>query len=122
MGSHPVNLALRFLLELAALSSYAWWGRQQADSLLGYLLAIALPLLGAILWGTFAVPDDPSRSGKAPLAVPGWLRLALELLIFGLATFCFYDIGYANIGGWFGLVVLAHYLISYDRIIWLLKR
>jgi hypothetical protein len=122
MGSQPVNLALRFLLELAALGSYAVWGSQQADGWLGYLLAFALPLLGAAFWGTFAVPGDPSRSGKAPVPVPGWLRLALELLIFGLATYCLYDAGYANAGGWFGLITLVHYFVSYDRIRWLLSQ
>ncbi len=122
MGSNPINLALRFLLELAALGSYSLWGRQQADGLMGYLLAIALPFLGAIVWATFAVPNDPSRSGKAPVPVPGWLRLILELLIFGLATFCLHDLGHARIGSLFGLIVLAHYLISYDRINWLLRR
>ena len=122
MGSQPVNLALRFLLELAALGSYSLWGWQQMEGLAGYLLAIGLPLLGAVLWGTFAVPNDPSRSGKAPVPVPGWLRLALELLIFGLAIFCLFDVGYANIAGLFGFTVLAHYLASYDRIGWLLRQ
>ncbi|MCB0007820.1 MAG: YrdB family protein [Anaerolineales bacterium] len=122
MGSNPINLALRFLLELTALGSYALWGKQQADGLAGYLLAIGLPILGAIIWGTFAVPDDPSRSGKAPVPVPGWLRLFLELLIFGLATFCLFDLGHTAFAAGFGLIVLVHYLISYDRIGWLLKR
>ncbi|MBN2245139.1 MAG: DUF2568 domain-containing protein, partial [Candidatus Aminicenantes bacterium] len=37
------------------------------------------------LWGTFRVPGDSSSSGKAPIPIPGFLRLFLELVIFSLA-------------------------------------
>lgn len=80
MGSHPLNLLVRFLLELAALGAFGYWGWQQAEGALAYLLAIGLPVLTAVLWVTFAVPEDPSRSGHAPVPVPGLLRLLLELL------------------------------------------
>ncbi|WP_280456932.1 DUF2568 domain-containing protein, partial [Nocardia carnea] len=36
-----------------------------------WLLVVLLPVVAAAAWGVFAVPDDPSRSGAAPVAVPG---------------------------------------------------
>jgi len=67
MSLHPISLALRFLLELAALIALGLWGAHQA----GIALALALPATAAALWGIFAVPGDPSRSGKAPVPVSG---------------------------------------------------
>jgi hypothetical protein len=52
-----------------------------------YVLAIAVPIAAAALWGTFNVPNDPSRSGAAPLRVSGATRLALELSILGFGGY-----------------------------------
>ena len=68
MGSHPVNLALRFLMELSALMAMAYWGWQQSDSALRIVFALGVPIVAAAVWGTLAVPGDPSRSGSAPPA------------------------------------------------------
>jgi len=122
MGSHPLNLALRFLLELSALLSLGLWGFRQSDSWFRFVLAIGIPILAAIAWGTFAVPDDPSRSGGAPIAVPGILRLALELLFFAAGVLALTNLGYTRIGWLLGIIVALHYLVSYDRLLWLIGR
>ncbi len=121
MSQNPINLAVRFILELAALAALAYWGWTQHTGILRFLLAIGLPVFGAMLWGVFAVPDDPSRSGHAPVPVPGILRLLLELLLFASAAWCLYDAGLVLLANVFGLIVLVHYIISYDRIVWLLR-
>lgn len=122
MGSHPVNLAVRFVLEIAALVAIGFWGWTQHDGFVRYLLAIGGPVLAAVLWGTFSVPHDPSRSGKAPVPVPGILRLALEWAIFAFATWALYDAGNGLLALILAVVVVIHYALSYDRIAWLLKR
>ena len=122
MGSNPINLGVRFMLEMVALYAFGRWGWQQSDGWLRYVLVIGLPLLAMVLWGTFAVPADPSRSGNAPVPVAGIIRLMLELAFFAAATWCFYDAGLPTWGMVFGIVVLIHYAISYDRIVWLLKQ
>ena len=121
MGSHPINLVFRLVLELGALVALGAWGWHLGEGVLRYLLAAAIPAVAAVLWGTFAVPDDPSRSGKAPVPVSGMLRLALEIGIFALATWSLFDVG-AVLWAWIlGIAVLVHYAISYDRFGWLLK-
>ena len=122
MGSHPVNLAIRFLLEMSALVSIGMWGWKQSDGWLRYVLAIGIPIIFATIWGTFAVPDDPSRSGNAPIVTPGISRLAIELGFFACATWSLYDIGFNKISLAFGIIVVLHYIISYDRVKWLLSQ
>ena len=121
VSKHPVNGAVRFLLELGAITTYAIWGYNQSDTAMRILLAIMLPLGFALLWGIFAVRNDPSRSGKTVVQTPGWIRLMLELGLFTGATWMLLNLDY-TIPGWiFVFITLLHYIISYDRIIWLLK-
>jgi hypothetical protein len=122
MGSHPINLALRLFLEIAAYVSMAYWGWTQHDGLLRFVWAIGLPLVWAIFWGTFNVPDDPSRSGKAPVRVPGIVRLLLELAFFATGAWALYAAGYIIWAIIFAALVVIHYALSYDRIAWLLRR
>jgi hypothetical protein len=120
MGSHPINLAIRFLLELSALVASGMWGWRQSDSWLRYILSIGMPMILGVIWGTFAVPDDPSRSGKAPIVTPGVIRLVIELGFFAFATWVILDMGFSKSGLAFGFIVAVHYLVSYDRIKWLM--
>ena len=122
MGSHPFNLMIRFLLELTALASVGLWGWKSFDGTLQYLLGLGLPILMTIVWGTFAVPDDPSRSGKAPVPVSGLIRLVIEFIFFALAVWVLYDLEYLKLSYALGGLVLIHYIVSYDRLRWLLAQ
>ena len=122
MSTHPLNHALRFMLEVAALITFGFRGFHLSDSWTRILWAILLPVLFAAVWGVFAVPDDPSRSGKTVVPTPGAIRLALELILFAAATWMLISLGKPLLGWIFGGVVMMHYLISYDRIVWLLKQ
>lgn len=119
MGTHPENLAVRFLLEVSALLILGLWSWHRRDDGFRILVALSVPLLGAVLWGTFAVPNDPTRSGSAPVPIPGMLRLALELGYFAFATWALYDLKLAKLTAIFGTAVVLRYLLSYDRIRWL---
>ncbi len=122
MGSHPINLGFRFLLEVMAYLALGYWGWTRAEGWLRIVLAIGIPVLAAVLWGTFAVPDDPSRSGNAPVPIPGIVRLMLEFVFFGLGVWALYSTGFAGVSVAFGALVIVHYLVSYDRILWLVKQ
>lgn len=119
MNNHLLNLALRFMLEIVGLLALGYWGWTQHSGLARWLWTIGLPLLAAALWGVFRVPNDP---GNAPVAVPGFMRLLLEALFFGGAVAALY---FAQRPAWalvLGVIVVLHYLVSYDRVLWLLRR
>jgi hypothetical protein len=117
---HPLNGALRLGLELGALTAMGFWGYQQAKGVPRYALMAGIPLAAAAAWGVFAVPDDPSRGGTPVIAVPGAVRLALELAVFSFATFAIADMDQKYLAAGYGSAAVAHYAISYDRVAWLL--
>jgi len=121
MGKHPLNLALRFLLELAGVAVFAIWGWHWGEGWWRILLAVIVPVFFATLWAVFAVNEDPGRSGKTVVPIPGVLCLVMELAFFGLATLALFNLEYRTMGIVFAVVVLFHYAISYDRMVWMLR-
>jgi len=121
MGFHPANLAIRFLLELSALAAMGAWGWRQGDGSGRYAFALLVPLVAAGAWGVFAVRGDRSRSGKAPVAVPGAVRLGLEAAFFAFAVFALHEAGSRSFSAILAGAVAVHYAASYDRVAWLLR-
>lgn len=87
-----INLGIRFLLELAALTSVAYWGwRLPAGVGLRVAGAVVLPLLVATFWGLFISPKArfaTGRTGRAGLGLLVFLMAALALFnrdLFSLA-------------------------------------
>lgn len=120
MSLNPALLAVRFLLELAAFASVGIYGWRAFDAPWQFALVVLLPVLAATVWGTFAVPGDPSRSGKAPVAVAGPVRLGVEIIVlFGGAA----ALWLAELPRWAlvsVVVLVVYHLLAYDRIGWLL--
>jgi hypothetical protein len=119
LGSNPLNLAFRFFLELAALAAMGYWGWRAGEGWLRWIFMLGVPLIAAGLWGVFRVDDDP---GRAPVRVPGLLRLVLELAFFSFAIWALYDAGGTTVSWLLGIAVVVHYVISYDRIRWLVTQ
>lgn len=122
---HPLNLLLRFLLEIAALVAFSAWGwsagaHGMEAEWLGYTFAVVFPLLGAAVWGTFNVRGDPSRSGSAPVEVSGLGRLVIEIVFFTVAVLCTLSLIGWWLAGIFAGLLLAHYILAFQRITWLL--
>ena len=69
----PLNLGLRFVLELCMLVALGIWGFSE-----NIVLGIAAPLAAAVVWGLWIAP-------KATRRLRDPVRLALELLLFGAA-------------------------------------
>ncbi|MEV6558414.1 YrdB family protein [Nocardia sp. NPDC051756] len=121
MSLNPAMLAIRFLLELVAIASFGIYGWRAFDSPWKFLLVVLLPLVAAAAWGTFAVPDDPSRSGEAPVPVPGLIRLVVELAVLGGGAVALWA---ASLSRWalISVIVLVIYqALAYDRVLWLVK-
>ena len=119
---HTANLTLRFFLELTALGGFAALAWNTTDGLWRYVAAVAVVVFVAALWGTFAVPDDPSRSGNAPVPVPGALRLLLEFAILFGGAWALHAAGFTWAGLSASLLIIVHYLLWIDRIVWLLQQ
>jgi len=118
----PWNLGLRFILELSALGAMGSWGYDKGDGAMRYVYMIGVPVVAAAAWGIFAVEGDPSRSGNTILQTPGYARLALEVAFFGFSAWALHDLAYTNLAYTMGGLVLFHYAVSYERIIWLIER
>ncbi len=98
------------------------WGWRHGEGWQRVVFAALIPFAAAVLWGVFAVPGDPSRSGAAPIPVPGLLRLTVEAVVFGVGILALADSGFTRSSVAFGVVVTVHYAVSYDRITWLLHQ
>lgn len=118
----PWNLALRLGLEIGALTGLSIVAWNQTDGVGRWIAVIALPLIAAALWGTFNVVDDPSRSGEAPVEVPGWVRLAVELLVLSAGWIAYGIAGQPTIGVTFAALTILHYAVSRARVHWLLSQ
>ncbi|HEY7258298.1 MAG TPA: DUF2568 domain-containing protein [Gaiellales bacterium] len=75
------NLALRFLLELAALAALAYWGWG-----VSWVLAIAAPAAWIALWATFGSPK-----ARVKLSTPQ--RIVFEAIAFGAAAAALWGAG-----------------------------
>lgn len=102
MVLRTANRVLRFLLEVAALLAVAYWGFRTGDSLVvSVALALAAPLLVAVVWGVFGSP-------KAALPLPDPARLGLEVLVFGAAAAGLYTVGHRGLALAFAAVVVVN--------------
>lgn len=98
------NLGLRFVLELCMLAGLAVAGHQLGSQPAAKIvLAIAVPLLAAVVWGLFVSP-------RAAVPVPRWLWYGIQLVLFGAATAGLVAAGYALLGAVFGVLVIANLL------------
>jgi hypothetical protein len=118
MNTHPINLLVRFLLELVLLAVVAYWGYHRFAGWPGVAAAIGFPVIAATLWGVFRIPNDPR---PAPVAIPGPLRLLLEWVLFGWAVWALEDLGYDTAAWFLAGVLVCHYLVSYDRTMTMLR-
>jgi hypothetical protein len=99
-----LNLALKFLLELAALVAVGVWAASIADGALAVVLAIGLPAAVAVLWGTFAAP-------KARRRLPLRLRAPFELGVFALAALALWQAGSAAWGAAFASIAVVNAIL-----------
>lgn len=117
---NPALLAVRFLLELIAIASFGVLGWRAFDSPWRYLLVVVLPIAAAALWGTFVLPDDPSRGGGVPVPVSGPVRLLVEFTVLFGGAAALWGAGLPRLALISTAVLVGYHLLAYDRILWLL--
>jgi Protein of unknown function (DUF2568) len=102
-----VNLALAFLLELAMLAAFAYWGFQSGSStLLKIFMGIGIPLLVIVIWGIFMAPNSARH-------LQGGAYLALKAVLFGLAVMALMAAGRTTLGVVFAVVVVINTILVY---------
>ncbi len=109
----------RFALEVIAIVFVGIWGANLSTGWGSFFIGLGCSIVFVTIWGVFNVPNDPSRSGKAPVVVSGKLRLILEFTLFTWAAVAIAQ----EAGIWFGIVfllaVIAHNIHIKERTIWI---
>jgi hypothetical protein len=100
------NDGLRFFLELAALTSLAYWGFAEHEGAVQWLLGLGAPLLAAVVWGTFIAPKA-SRPTVDPV------RLLLELAVFGPAVAGLWAADSHTLAFGLGVLVVLHLAFTF---------
>lgn len=115
------NLALRFGLELTALFGLGFAAWKLLSGPVRMAAIVIVPVIAAVLWTVFNVVGDPSRSGAAPVEVPGWTRLIVELAVLGAGAAAIVVAGRRDIGVVYAALIVFHYAVSMSRVQWLLS-
>jgi hypothetical protein len=105
-GVKAANDGLRFLLELAALASLAYWGWKEGSGATRWLLAIGAPLVVAVLWATLVTTNSSSKLDDP------W-RLLLEIAIFGSAAAALVGVGRVSWGIVLAAVAAIHLALTF---------
>ncbi len=100
----PANLAVKFLLELAAFAAFAYWGAETGTGATAVVLAILAPAAAVAIWSVFAAPRS---SRRLPLAA----RAPLELGVFALAVVALAVAGSAVLAIAFGVVAALNAIL-----------
>ena len=80
MGAlQAANLAAKFVLELAAIAAFAYWGTTVGHGVVPVIVAVAASFAAIGLWGVFAAPRSAHR-------LPVAARVPFELGVFALAA------------------------------------
>ncbi|WP_394234261.1 YrdB family protein [Niallia oryzisoli] len=102
-----INLAIRFLLELCALASLAYWGFVTGKgAAVKFFLGIGAPILLAVIWGVFGSPK-----AKIKLSLP--LHLLLELIVFGMPALALYAAGKPQLAWIYGVCVVLNRIFMF---------
>lgn len=97
-----LNLGLRFILELCLLAAVGYWGFQLDESWpIQIGTGIGVPLLVAVIWGTFTSP-------KAPYLLQEPWRFGLEIVLFGLGAAALLATNHTTLGIILGVTFLIN--------------
>jgi hypothetical protein len=99
------NLVLAFLLEIGLLAALFYWGFQTNEGITRWLLGLGAPLLAGAIWGLWMAPRSKNR-----LSDP--LRLAVELLLFGLGAVGLWSANQPNLAIMFAVLVVINLLLQ----------
>jgi hypothetical protein len=106
-AAQTINLALAFILELAMLAAFAYWGFVTGQSTMAKIvLGIGVPVLVAALWGVFMAPNSARR-------LQGGTYLALKCILFACAATALLATGRTAAGIALAIVFVANTVLLY---------
>jgi hypothetical protein len=100
------NLALRFLLELAALAGLANLGLHTGSGAARIVLAVAAVGAGAVVWGIWCAPKSARR-----LAQPA--RTVVEATVFGAGAAGFAAAGHVTVAVVFVVLAAVNWVLLF---------
>jgi len=100
-GLKGANLGVKFLLELAAIAAFAYWGASLDGVLVSVTVGIAAPVSFVALWGLFAAPRSARR-------LPTGARVPFELSVFALAATALLAVEWTAVAIAFAAVVIVN--------------
>ena len=100
------NLALRFLIEVAALAIFANWGWKAGDGAMRWAIAIGTLAAAVVVWALF-VSEDPT------ISLPRSLQFAIELVVWAAAGAALYAAGHARLAIAFVGIATASGVLNY---------
>jgi len=99
----------------------AYLGYNLSDTtLIRLALAVLLPVAAMALWVVFRTPGDESAGKEGFVAIPGWLRLIMELSLFLIAAFGAWWAGSRIAAETLLTFTVLHYVVTWQRVRWLL--
>lgn len=115
------TLGLRLLIEIGLFAGIVGAASMNYEGATVWIASVVGIVVTAAIWGVFAVPNDPSRSGKTVVVTPGLVRLIIELSLFGVVT-AWLAIGEGYIpAAVLGGATVVHYVSWPARIRWLVR-
>jgi hypothetical protein len=114
---------LSFFLEVLGLVGIGRWGWTVGDGGVGGgALAIVFIAAAGAAWGIFRARNFVPRGGDPTVAIPGALRLALELGFYALATIGFWISGWTIAAIGLGAGTIVVYTAMRERVMGLLRQ
>jgi hypothetical protein len=100
------NDVLRFLLELGALASLAYWGFSEFGGISQWAIGLGAPLLAATVWGAFVSPK-----ASHPTVDP--VRLLIEIAVFGSGVAALLAAGATVLAVAFAVLAALHLVLTF---------
>ena len=100
------NLALRFLIEVAALAIFAYWGWKAGNGAVRWAIAVGAVAAAVVVWALF-VSEDPT------ISIPRSLQFVIELGVWAAAGAALYAAGHARLAMAFLGIAIASGVLNY---------
>ncbi len=102
-----INLALSFLLELAMLVAFGYWGFNTGSStIVHWILGLGVPVVAIVIWSVFNAPLSKRRLTRTP-------RIILEVVMFSLGALVLAVVGQTTWAAIFAVFIVVNQILIY---------